>query len=665
MDEIQSTMTLFQSNQTRRTRLGRWLVACGVMTTLTTGLLIASGDDSNQIQLQTDTAAFFGPGTQPNTDYLEFKPLLSSTNCVYCHSDFNADTAPYDTWVVSLMGQSARDPVWHAALSIANQDATNGGESCIRCHAPRGWLNGKSEDGLIDDFDGDDYDGINCHFCHRAVNPVYGPDSGVGYPEGGLLDPDLPILQALEAEGNTTNYVGNNTMVIDPEDHRRGPYSDVPEGFHGIHGTDGYGNFVHLITSPYHKQSSFCGECHDVSNPLYEYDAKSGKHELTDLTQPHPTSNPMHMYPEQRTYSEWLVSDFASGGVVFEDDRFGGAHPTGIMESCQDCHMPKQVGAGCVFLDYEEAYRPDIGQHSFAGANTWVIDAIRTQQGDDAANMGLTEERVLSAKSRNIQMLKDASDMELTVDAANKLNVRIINQTGHKLPTGYPEGRRIWINVKFFDENDDEILTSESGRYNEAGAFLEDTENTKIYEMKAGLDSDLAALTNLPAGESFHLALNNTTIFDNRIPPRGATNAELEAVRAEPVGYTYVDGQYWDDTKYDIPPTAKSAVAKLFYQTTTREYIEFLEANSQDGTGAIAKQLWDDHGKSAPVEMDAQMIELVVNRPGDINGDGIIDGIDLAFVLSAWGSSNRKADINGDGLVNGMDLSIILSGWGL
>ena len=76
-------------------------------------------------------------------------------------------------------------------------------------------------------------------------------------------------------------------------------------------------------------------------------------------------------------------------------------------------------------------------------------------------------------------------------DAANKLNVRIINQTGHKLPTGYPEGRRIWINVKFFDENDDEILSSESGRYNEAGAYLEDTENTKIYEMKAGLSEEV------------------------------------------------------------------------------------------------------------------------------------------------------------------------------
>ena len=108
-----------------------------------------------------------------------------------------------------------------------------------------------------------------------------------------------------------------------------------------------------------------------------------------------------------------------------------------------------------------------------------------------------------------------------------------------------------------------------------------------------------------------------------------------------------------------------SLAKKLFYQTTTREYIEFLEANSQDGTGAIARQLWDDHGKSAPVEMDAQMIELVASNPGDIDGDGNVDGVDLALLLSAWGSTSSDADVNGDGIVNGMDLSIILSNWGI
>ena len=29
--------------------------------------------------------------------------------------------------------------------------------------------------------------------------------------------------------------------------------------------------------------------------------------------------------------------------------------------------------------------------------------------------------------------------------------VRVVNLTGHKLPTGYPEGRRMWVNVKVWD----------------------------------------------------------------------------------------------------------------------------------------------------------------------------------------------------------------------
>ena len=39
----------------------------------------------------------------------------------------------------------------------------------------------------------------------------------------------------------------------------------------------------------------------------------------------------------------------------------------------------------------------------------------------------------------------------------------VINDTVHKLPTGYPEGRRIWINVRFFDDGDN--LLAEHGGY--------------------------------------------------------------------------------------------------------------------------------------------------------------------------------------------------------
>jgi formylglycine-generating enzyme required for sulfatase activity len=52
---------------------------------------------------------------------------------------------------------------------------------------------------------------------------------------------------------------------------------------------------------------------------------------------------------------------------------------------------------------------------------------------------------------------------------------------------------------------------------------------------------------------------------------------------------------------------------------------------------------------------------------GDVIPDGAIDGVDLAAVLSAWGTTGQgqfAADVNRDGTVNGTDLSYILGGWG-
>ncbi len=52
---------------------------------------------------------------------------------------------------------------------------------------------------------------------------------------------------------------------------------------------------------------------------------------------------------------------------------------------------------------------------------------------------------------------------------------------------------------------------------------------------------------------------------------------------------------------------------------------------------------------------------------GDISGDGLVNGVDLAFVLSLWGTSGGGAgasDVTGDGAVDGMDLSVVLGGWG-
>lgn len=50
-------------------------------------------------------------------------------------------------------------------------------------------------------------------------------------------------------------------------------------------------------------------------------------------------------------------------------------------------------------------------------------------------------------------------------------------------------------------------------------------------------------------------------------------------------------------------------------------------------------------------------------RPGDINTDGLVNGLDLAMLLSQWGAAG-SADLNGSGSVEGADLAILLSNWG-
>src|SRR5262249_25763075 len=155
---------------------------------------------------------------------------------------------------------------------------------------------------------------------------------------------------------------------------------------------------------------------------------------------------------------------------------------------------------------------------------------------------------------RTLYMLQNAADLDVGL-AGSSLNVRITNQTGHKLPTGFAEGRRMWINVRFLDGAGG--LIAERGAYDAATANLA-TSDTKVYEAQTGPDPTVASMAGLPAGLGFHFAVNNQRLKDNRIPPRGFTNAGFASVLAAPVGASYADGQYWDDTSFAIPAGASS-----------------------------------------------------------------------------------------------------------
>ncbi len=625
---------------------------------ITVGLLTVSsagvGGGGGQVQIQTTDSDFYGPGTQPNPDGTVMADFYAGMDCATCHGSYSPTAAPFRNWVGSMMAQAARAPIWTASVAIATQDAASAGQFCIRCHAPVAWLGDRHRNGSFDQFDWiTDFDGVNCHFCHRLVNPDLGPLSASGYLDNDPYDadPDPEVVMPLLMSGDwpISAARSNGAYVVDPDDVRRGPFDDVPVNYHS----------VPMHTSPFHSQSALCGTCHDVSN-INTVRLADGSYGVDAIGAAHATGKVHEMFPEQRTYSEWLNSQFATSGVAYPDHRFGGNHPTGVMRTCQDCHMPDQAGAGCVLLVGTKFERPDVPHHGFAGANSWVVRAVRAQMGDDASFLGLTQSRTDDAVSRNVQMLRDASDAELLQQGA-LLRVRITNQSGHKLPTGIAEGRRMWVNVRFLDAAN--ATLSESGAYDSATGTLLDP-SAKQYGAHMVTSGPVAAAANLPDPTDFHIALLNEVVTDNRIPPRGFTNASYAAFGGEPRGATYADGQYWDDTHFAIPAGAVRAVVIVYHQTTTREYIEFLrDTNTTNTLGQDAYDLWVQWGRSAPVAMDSVTTAIApFCRTGDLNCDGVVDGLDLGLLLSAWGTP--AGDVTGDGTTNGADLGALLGSWG-
>lgn len=68
------------------------------------------------------------------------------------------------------------------------------------------------------------------------------------------------------------------------------------------------------------------------------------------------------------------------------------------------------------------------------------------------------------------------------------------------------------------------------------------------------------------------------------------------------------------------------------------------------------------------LRLDNISITRTVGPPADLDGDGLVNGADLAALLAAWGPCPPKggcpADLDGDGSVDGADLAALLSAWG-
>jgi hypothetical protein len=523
-------------------------------------------------------------GTQPHEGAILDDPDLS---CATCHGNYNQASEPWYTWRGSMMSQAARDPFFFACMAVAEQDAPSVGDLCIRCHSPGGWQEGRSVDTSGDLLTAKDRHGIHCDFCHRAVDYDY--VEGVSPPQ----DEDvLANIVPLPLQ------YGNGQFISDPSPLMRGPYADA-EASH------------QFVESPFHRSGDMCGTCHDVSSPVFNQVAP-GDYAPNTFNLEHPDMNLRNMFPIERTYSEWSRSAYAIGGVYAP--QFAGDKPDGIVSTCQDCHMRDVTARGC--NEPGAPTQSDLPLHDLMGGNTFVVDIVPTFFPDE-----VDVAQLQAAKARAQHMLQLAATMEVTPEDFG-ITVRVTNETGHKLPSGYPEGRRIWLNVKAYDSTATVIY--ESGAYDFGTADLTHDEDAKIYEIHPGLSPGLAGALGLPAGKSFHFVLNDTVYSDNRIPPRGFTSANFEAIQSPPVDYGYADMQYWDDTQYHLPSTAESVQVTLYYQSTSKEYVEFLrDENRTNSAGQDLYNAWFAQGKSTPVVMAQASAAVDVTAGLDAGGEGV------------------------------------------
>lgn len=498
-------------------------------------------------------AEVFLPGMQAQEAGIEFAKVQQ---CQLCHANTkNGAADPYLSWQSGLMSQAARDPVYLAALAIANQDVAGVGEYCIRCHAPRGWLEGRSTPADATALIREDRHGISCDFCHSLIDPI--------------------SAEAKDLIEHIPPGYGNGMFVADPANVVRGPYDDARGAMPH-----------HTKKSDYHASSQLCGPCHNVSNPLQADDVNM---------------QPPYAYGHiERTYSEWALSDFAKMG------REG---------SCQSCHYPK-VSEGGQASRYGSPHRDYFVQHGPVGGSTWVQDAIWHLNNEDK---DVSREALDLGIARTKAFLKTAARLDLTRSSPEKIKVRITNLTGHKLPTGYPEGRRMWINIQCL--NKELKLIKEIGRYGQtegqlagkavAVPTLLDPQATRVYESLPALSEQQAKKYNKSPGPSFHFVLNDTIVKDNRIPPKGFNNAAFAEHHSEPVGAEYGDGQHWDDFELSLPAKCDEVKVRLLYQSVSWEYIKFLvETNTTNDLGKQLYDAWRQTGHCEPQIMAEASIQV-------------------------------------------------------
>ncbi len=228
---------------------------------------------------------------------------------------------------------------------------------------------------------------------------------------------------------------------------------------------DAVSPFHDTAYSEFHTRSDFCGTCHNVTHPF-------------------------NNVPIERTYDEWLESSYAKDGV-----------------DCQTCHMKTYEGKAAIM----GPERSDIASHAFTGGNSTVLSHLGSEYAADMAREFLRSAAEIEFVNLN-PSLKSGTNNRITVKVKNV-------GAGHKLPTGFPEGREIWVDFAITDSLGNEIYRL--GKI-QNGKTEPNTRNFKVHLGDKN-------------GNEVAIAVWDVThiISDNRILPKGYGLAEFDVYLPE------------------------------------------------------------------------------------------------------------------------------------
>jgi hypothetical protein len=598
------------------------------------------------------------PGTQPNQVALE-----GPNRCLNCHAGYNTAVEPGFNWKGSMMAQSARDFLFWSCFAVGAQDsmwALNGNPNatdiCERCHFPKGWLEGRSDPTNATLMTGDDYDGVQCDFCHRMWDPFFEttasgeregndwlgywdetnnsntpsqPAADATYVEDLALSQAIALFNGAEFFDPVTNEPppnyfesGSGQYFVSPNAAKRASFADADARHQ-------------MLYSRFHKSKYMCATCHDVSNPILN---NLGADPAKPL--PTETNSAYSYFHVERTFSEFMLSAYGVQGGAPTNPEFQlqGAPDITHAAKCQDCHMRDVVGAGAdkrgaVLRPTDSAEHPNSGQplHDLTGGNMWVsavlasavpgspnYDALNDQdlnQGPALLTLDLTQGQGIdpAAMLAGVDRAKQQLLLAATIRNADynpsngALIFQVLNNSAHKLISGFPEGRRMFVNIRAYSGSN---LIYEVNPYDASAGTLKGLDypylgqglpnpqplganeayvDELIYEMKPS-STDLTGET-----KTFHFALATGRYKDNRISPKGFNINEAAVRVSVPVWHGTEDSKYYTDTEYaggyddvslNIASGADRVEINLYYQTTSREYIEFLR-DEINGTGNL------------------------------------------------------------------------------